>query len=45
MTMRVLRALSEVSAAPNNTILFPLPMEIKNTARRRLKPVKKTRGV
>ncbi len=29
MTMRVLRALSEVSAAPNNTILFPLPMEIK----------------
>jgi regulator of protease activity HflC (stomatin/prohibitin superfamily) len=29
LTLRVLRSLSEVSSSPSNTILFPLPMEIK----------------
>lgn len=29
LTMRVLRALSEVSGSPSNTILFPLPTEIR----------------
>jgi len=29
LTLRVLRSLSEVSGAPSNTILFPLPMEIR----------------
>ena len=29
LTLRVLRALQEVSGAPSNTILFPLPMELR----------------
>lgn len=29
LTLRMLRSLSEVSSAPNTTVLFPLPMEIK----------------
>lgn len=29
LTLRMLRSLSEVSSAPNTTVLFPLPMEIR----------------
>lgn len=29
LTLRMLRSLSEVAAAPNTTILFPLPMELR----------------